>query len=80
MVSTDGIAYFQALEAARAANEVVNLEAAIANLALTNIRTVRGSMDLNELLSNRNEINASLLQIVDEATPRCRGPRASGRS
>ncbi len=68
MVTTDGIVYFQVLDAAKASYEVTNLEAAIANLTMTNIRTVMGSMDLDELLSNRNEINARLLGVVDDAT------------
>ncbi len=68
MVTTDGIVYFQVLDAAKASYEVTNLEAAIANLTMTNIRTVMGSMDLDELLSNRNEINARLLSVVDDAT------------
>ncbi|MDX2263735.1 MAG: SPFH domain-containing protein [Hyphomicrobiales bacterium] len=68
MVTTDGIVYFQVLDAAKAAYEVTNLQAAISNLTMTNIRTVMGSMDLDELLSNRNEINARLLTVVDDAT------------
>ncbi|MDZ4791784.1 MAG: SPFH domain-containing protein [Hyphomicrobiales bacterium] len=68
MVTTDGIVYYQVLDAARAAYEVTSLQAAISNLTMTNIRTVMGSMDLDELLSNRNEINARLLTVVDEAT------------
>lgn len=68
MVRVDAIAFFQVLNAARAAYEVADLEAAMLNLIMTNIRTVMGSMDLDESLSNRNEINARLLQVVDEAT------------
>ena len=68
MVKVDGVAFYQVLSAAKAAYEVDNLEMAMVNLTLTNIRTVMGSMDLDELLSNRDQINARLLQVVDAAT------------
>jgi regulator of protease activity HflC (stomatin/prohibitin superfamily) len=68
MVRVDGVTFYQVLSAAKAAYEVNALEPAIINLTLTNIRTVMGSMDLDELLSNRDQINARLLHIVDAAT------------
>jgi regulator of protease activity HflC (stomatin/prohibitin superfamily) len=68
MVTVDGVNFYQVLNAAKAAYEVDNLRAAIVNLTMTNIRTVMGSMDLDELLSNRDTINAKLLQVVDAAT------------
>jgi len=68
MVRVDGVAFFQILDAAQSVYEVNNLEHAIVNLTLTNIRTVMGSMDLDNVLSNRDEINDRLLQVVDAAT------------
>ena len=68
MVKVDGVVFFQVLESQKAAYEVTNLQYAILNLTMTNIRTVMGSMDLDELLSKRDEINARLLSVVDEAT------------
>ena len=68
MVTVDGVVFYQVLDAARGAYEVRNLELAILNLAMTNLRTVMGSMDLDELLSQRDRINAQLLHVVDDAT------------
>ena len=68
MVQVDGVAFYQVLDAAQASHEVNNLENAILNLTMTNIRTAKGSMDLDELLSQRDEINHRLLKVVDDAT------------
>lgn len=66
-VTANGVTFFQVLDAARAAYEVTDLENAILNLTMTNIRSVMGSMDLDELLSNRDEINSRVLRVVDAA-------------
>jgi len=68
MVTADGVVFFQVVDAAKASYEVRDLYRAVLNLTMTNIRTVMGSMDLDELLSNRDTINAKLLAVVDEAT------------
>jgi len=68
MVGVDGVVFFQVLDAPKAAYEVQNLEFAIMQLTMTNLRTVMGSMDLDELLSQRDHINTKLLSVVDAAT------------
>ena len=67
-LTVDGVVFFQVLDAAKAAYEVFRLEHAVLNLTMTNIRTVLGSLDLDDALSKRDDINARLLVVVDEAT------------
>src|SRR5579862_86335 len=67
-VTADAIAFYQVVDTAKAAYEVANLQAGIINLCLTNARTVIGAMDLDEVLSKRDEINQRLLAVVDAAT------------
>jgi regulator of protease activity HflC (stomatin/prohibitin superfamily) len=66
-VTVDGVAFFQVFDAAKASYEVDNLELAIVTLTMTNIRSVMGSMDLDQVLSHRDEINERLLRVVDAA-------------
>jgi regulator of protease activity HflC (stomatin/prohibitin superfamily) len=68
MVAVDGVVFFQVMDAAKAAYEVSDLYLALMALSTTNLRTVMGSMDLDETLSKRDEINARLLNVVDHAT------------
>lgn len=67
-ITVDGVVFFQVLDAARASYEVSSLQQALLNIVMTNIRTVMGSMDLDQLLSHRDEINVRLLNVVDVAT------------
>lgn len=68
LVTVDGVAFFQVMDAARASYEINNLDNAILNMVMTQIRTVMGSMELDHLLSQRDEINHKLLGTVDQAT------------
>lgn len=68
MVQTDAVAFYQVVNAPRAAYEVADLKRSITNLAMTNVRSVLGSMDLDEVLSKRDDINERLLKVIDAAT------------
>lgn len=67
-VTTDGVVFYQVIDAPRAAYEVLNLERSMSNLAMTNLRSVIGSMALDDVLSKRDDINTRLLRVVDTAT------------
>ena len=66
-VTVDGLAFFQVIDAAKASYEIANLDTAIVKLTMTNIRSVMGAMDLDQMLSHRDEINERLLRVVDAA-------------
>src|SRR5437773_1768317 len=66
-VTVDGLAFFQVIDAAKASYEIANLDLAMVKLTMTNIRSVMGSMDLDQMLSHRDEINERLLRVVDAA-------------
>mgnify|MGYP001232932213 CR=1 FL=1 len=68
MVSVDGVVFYQVVDTPRASYQVRNLTRAVVNLTMTNIRTVVGSMDLDEILSNRDKINESLMRVIDDAS------------
>ncbi|MDH3669283.1 MAG: SPFH/Band 7/PHB domain protein, partial [Paracoccaceae bacterium] len=67
MVHADAVAFYQVIDAAQSAYEVRQLERALQNLSMTNIRTVIGAMDLDDVLSNRDAINSKLLRVIDDA-------------
>jgi regulator of protease activity HflC (stomatin/prohibitin superfamily) len=67
-ITADGVAFYQIVDPARAAYEVRDLERALSNLSLTNLRTVIGSMSLDDILSKRDDINERLLRVIDEAS------------
>ena len=67
-VVVDGIVFFQVIDASRASYEVQNLQSAVTNITMTNIRTAIGALDLDETLSKRDEINERLLRVLDAAT------------
>jgi regulator of protease activity HflC (stomatin/prohibitin superfamily) len=67
-VRVDGVAFYQVLDVRRASYEIANLQQALLNLVMTNVRTVMGSMDLDQLLSHRDEINSRLLTVIDAAS------------
>ncbi len=68
MVKVDGVVFFQILDPVKAAYEITHLQNALLNLVMTNIRTVMGGMEMDELLSQRDMINRKLLDVVDDAT------------